>query len=71
MSAALVSYGSAVAAAAGLLNAALAELHAAGVTGGAQAVAAQSSGLRNGMSAGDLAAQWVALPREQGAAIAA
>jgi predicted phage gp36 major capsid-like protein len=71
MSAAVVSYGTAVAKAAGLLSAALAELHAAGVTGGAQAVAAQSSGARNGLALDDLAEAYTALPREQQAARAA
>jgi hypothetical protein len=71
VSAAVIPYGTAVAKAAGLLNAALAELHAAGVTGGAQAVAAQSSGLRNGLSAESLTEAYLALPREQQAARAA
>ena len=71
MTAAVVPYGTAVATAAGLLSAALAELNATGVTGGPQAVAERSSGLRNGMAPDDLAAAYIALPRETGAARAA
>ena len=71
MSAAIIPYGAAVAKAAGLLNAALAELHAAEITGGPQAVAERANGLRNGLSPDDLAARYAALPRETGAARAA
>ena len=71
MSAYLIPYDAAVAAAAGLLSAALAGLHATGLAGGPQAVAAQSSGARNGMAPDDLAAAYIALPRETGAARAA
>ena len=63
MSAGVTPYETAVATAAARLNAALSGMRETALAGGPQAVAAQSSGLRDGLSAESLTQAFTALRR--------
>jgi hypothetical protein len=71
VTAAVIPYEAAVATAAARLNDALSGIRETALAGGPQAVAAQSSGLRNGLDPDYLAEAYLALPRGQQAARAA